>query len=120
MERLKSLSKEDLICVINFLMLHNLNNKRDLDIALNDLKHSKTTRTIALEEKAFEEYIKARTDYSNYALELSNAGRRISDEEWDCLVELNDKASQALAKYERLSAKVNKQLGVCGRSKVDG
>ena len=112
MERLKSLSKEDLICVINSLMLHSLNDKRDLDIALNDLKYSKTSKIITLEKKAFEEYIKARTAYANYALELSNGGRLIADEEWDRLCDLNDKTVQALAKYERLSAKVNKQLGV--------
>ena len=112
MKRLKALSKEDLIRVINYLMLHNLNTKRDLDMALNDLEHAKNIGLIAKEEKAFDDYLIARTAYQNYALELSNAGRSITDEEWDRLVDLNDKAAQALAKYERLSANVNRRLGV--------
>lgn len=53
MNRLRALSKEDLIRVINFLMLHNLNTKRDLDMALNDLEHAKKYRAHRKRGKGF-------------------------------------------------------------------
>lgn len=112
MNRLKALSKDDLCHVINLLMLHNLNTKRDLDIVLRDLEYSKSMGLIAKEEKAFGKYLAARTAYANYALELSNARRPISDSEWVRLTDLGEATSKALAEYERLNRKVSRNIGV--------
>lgn len=112
MNRLKALSKGDLIHVINALMLHNLNDKRDLDIVLRDLEYSKSMGLIAKEKKLFEKYLAARTAYTNYALELSNARRPMSDSEYVRLVGLNEATSKALAEYERLNRKVSRNIGV--------
>ncbi len=57
MERLKKLSKPELVKVIDLLMRHNLNNKHFLTRILNELEHEKTNQLIGEEQAAFERYI---------------------------------------------------------------
>ena len=68
MERLKKLSKPELIKVIDLLMRHNLNNKHFLTRILNELEYEKTNQLIGEEQAAFERYIKLRTKMQNLSL----------------------------------------------------
>ena len=76
MERLKKLSKPELIKVIDLLMRHNLNNKHLLTRVLNELEYEKTNRLIDEEQAAFEQYMKLRTKMQNLSLMFIQAEDR--------------------------------------------
>ena len=107
MERLKKLSKPELIKVIDLLMRHNLNNKHFLTRILNELKYEKENQLIDEENAAFERYIKLRTRVQNLALMFAQAEDRCEAERIIAEVKsLEPKVEAAFAEYEKLNKKL--------------
>lgn len=107
MERLKKLSKPELIRVIDLLMRHNLNNKHFLTRILNELKYEKENQLIDEEKAAFERYIKLRTRVQNLALMFAQAEDRCEAERIIAEVKsLEPKVEAAFAEYEKLNKKL--------------
>ena len=107
MERLKKLSKPELIKVIDLIMRHNLNNKHFLTRILDELKYEKENQLIDEEKAAFERYIKLRTRLQNHCVMYTQAEDRSEAEKIIAEVKsLEPKVEAAFAEYEKL----NKQL----------
>lgn len=117
MERVKKLDKASLIWLVGWLLRHNHQGRAILDRAFRDLNLEKEYELIDQEEKAFEEYLKARTAYGNFCLGLRNAGHdKIPDSALEEAVALSDKAQQKYAEFERLQSQINKMQkeDLCG------
>ena len=113
MKRLKHLSKDELIRVIDLLMRHNLNGKWMLDKVLNELKYEKTMQLIDEEKAAFEEYLKARTAYQNATVEyLQKPTIASKDRDYIELKKQEKKMEAALKKYEALRDQLKTLQGV--------
>lgn len=107
MERLKKLSKLELIKVIELLMRHNLNDKYFLSRILNELKYEKENLLIDEEKAAFERYIKLRTRVQNLSLMCTQAKDRHEAEKIIAEVKsLEPKVEAAFAEYEKLNKKL--------------
>lgn len=107
MERLKKLSKPELIKVIDLLMRHNLNNKHFLTRVLNELEYEKENQLINEEQAAFERYIKLRTRVQNLALMYVQAESRCEAERIITEIRsLEPKVEAAFAEYERLNKRL--------------
>lgn len=107
MERLKKLSKPELIKVIDLLMRHNLNDKHFLTRVLNELGYKKTNQLINEEQAAFERYIKLCTKMQNLSLMFIQAEDRHEAEKIITEVKsLVPKVVAAFGEYERLNKRL--------------
>ena len=107
MERLKKLSKPELIKVIDLLMRHNLNDKHFLTRVLNELEYEKTNQLISEEQAAFERYIKLRTKVQNLSLIYIQAEAKSEAEKIMAEIKSHEpKVEAAFAEYCRLNKRL--------------
>lgn len=114
MERLKSLNKNELIKVIDLLLKFNLNDRQYmLGKVLRELEYEKENQLIDEEMKAFEAYIKARTDYQNACIAFMQLSTgEAMDREGAKLKRMEKEVHKAWKKYESLREQLRTIQGV--------